>query len=164
MRATTWMWLGPVAFLVHDAEEAAVLAPWLREHGRELPAFVQPVFNAVTTRQFVVALGILAGGYAVASAVGVWSVGRGERPLPWLLATGAFVANGFTHVMQTAIFGGYTPGLVTALLVSLPYGWLAARALRRDHVVPPRLLVWMLAAGLLVQVPMVLLVLSVVRA
>jgi hypothetical protein len=86
-----------------------------------------------------------------------------RTPWPYLLVSGAFVGNAITHVLQSALFGGYTPGVVTAVLVSLPYGWLAGRALLAERVVSARTLGWCVTAGVASQVPLALLALTAGR-
>ena len=68
MRAPTLMWLGPVAFLVHDAEEIATVEPWLRAHRSVLPAAAQP-FADVTAAQFSVSVAILFAAYVLAAGL-----------------------------------------------------------------------------------------------
>jgi hypothetical protein len=162
-RSIKWIWLGPVAFVVHDAEEVFVLERWLRRHAEELPSIVSRVFGALTTRQFAVGVAVLALGYALASAHGARALRLGSRPWPYLIVTGAFVGNAITHVLQSALFRGYTPGVVTAVLVSLPYGWLAGRALLEDGVVTRRVEAWCVVAGIVGQLPLALLALSAGR-
>jgi hypothetical protein len=154
MRSIQWVALGPVAFLVHDAEEVLVIEPWLRRHGHALPAVVQPLVGTLTTRQFASAVAVLLLGYSIAAALAIRALRRGQRPWPYLLVSGAFVANGITHLLQSAVLGGYTPGVVTALSVSLPYGWMAGRALHRDEGISQRLMLGVVAGGLLAQVPL----------
>jgi hypothetical protein len=115
------IWLGPIAFLVHDAEEIATVEPWLRRHGAELPGFVQP-FAGVTTGQFAAVVAVLFVGYVLAAWHGVHAVRNGRLPLPFLIVSGVFVANGLTHLAQALYFRGYVPGVITALLVNLTYG------------------------------------------
>lgn len=157
------MWLGPVAFVVHDSEEALAFEPWLRQHLAELPAIMRPLLGGMTTRQFAAAVAVLAIGYVVASALGVSQLRSRRPPWPYLIVTGAFVGNAITHVLQSVLFGGYTPGVATAVLVSLPYGWLAGRALLVEQVVSRRMLAWCVAAGVAGQVPLALLALSAGR-
>jgi hypothetical protein len=83
--------------------------------------------------------------------------------LSYVVVTGAFVGNGITHVLEAAAFRGYTPGVVTAVLISLPYGWLAARALVREGLARRRTLLVALAVGIAAQVPLALLALAVGR-
>jgi len=155
----TWMWLGPLAFLVHDAEEIATVAPWLRANRSALPAAAQP-FAHVTTEQFALGVAVLFVGYVAAVAAGAYLLRRGRFPLPFLLVTAAFVANGLTHPIQALLFRGYTPGVVTALLVALPYGYGVARGFRRAALLSASTLRWLLLAGVLLQVPLVILALA----
>jgi hypothetical protein len=83
--------------------------------------------------------------------------------VPFLLVAGAFVANGITHLGQAALLRGYTPGVVTALLVVLPYGVLLGEQLRRSGLVTRRRWVGAIAAGAVLQVPLVVLVLLAVQ-
>src|SRR5919112_3361160 len=46
------------------------------------------------------------------------------------------VANGMTHVGQALYFGGYVPGVVTAILITSPYGWALMRVLARNGIAP----------------------------
>ena len=154
--ARTWMLIGPVAFLVHDTEEIVTLGPWLREHGDELPTMARAFVDDFSTSQFATSVVVLGTVYAIVTALGVRSLRRGRTPWPYLVATGALVGNGLTHLLQALYFHGYTPGVVTALLVTLPYGWLAARALARDGIATRRLMYTMLVAGILLQLPLVI--------
>jgi hypothetical protein len=163
VRSIRWMWLGPVAFLVHDAEEVLVFEPWMRRHGGALPAPVRPLVAAMDTRQFAAAVLALLAGYLVASALGVQALRAGRRPWPYLVVTGAFVGNGLTHLLQAVVFGGYTPGVITAAVVSLPYGWVAGQTLVADGVVSRRHLVALIVAGVVLQVPLTWLALQAGR-
>ena len=162
-RVVAWVWLGPAAFLVHDTEEIVTIAPWLHTHAAQLPALARPLAG-VGTRQFLLAAAVLFVGYLLAAWHGARAVRRGRTPLPWLFVSGAFVANALTHLLQALYFGGYTPGVVTAMSVSLPYGYAAGRALRRHGVASAAALRWAVAAGLVLQVPIVLLALAAGRA
>jgi hypothetical protein len=148
------MWLGPVAFVVHDAEEVLVFETWMRRHAGALPAPVRPLLEAMDTRQFALAVLVLLAGYIVATALGVRALRSARRPWLYLVVTGAFVGNGLTHLLQAAAFGGYTPGVVTAAVVSIPYGWATGRALVADGIVPRRLLLVLVGAGVALQVPL----------
>ena len=157
-----WIWAAPVVFLLHDAEELMTVAPWLREHGRELPPVVQP-FMGVTTRQFALAIMVLLAGIVAAAAHGAWRAKRGGRSLPFLLVAGMLVGNGLTHLAQAAIFRGYTPGVLTALLLVLPYGYLLGEQLRADGLVTRRSWAAAIAVGMVLQAPVAALVLVAVR-
>ena len=121
-----WIWLGPAAFLIHDGEEIATAEIWLRHHRAALPWFAQP-FVGIRTGQFAMIVAALFAGYALAAWHGARAVRTNRRPVPFLLVTGVFVANGLTHLIESLYFRSYTPGVVTAALVNLPYGLLLLR-------------------------------------
>lgn len=159
MRVTPWIWAGPVAFVVHDAEELATIAPWLAAHRTMLPSVAQPLAG-VTPSGFAISIGVLLLGFLLAAARGAQQARRGRRSVLWLVVWGAFVANGATHVAQAAWFGSYVPGLVTAVVVSLPYGIGMARVYRRAGLASTRELLAAAGFGLLIQGPLVLAALS----
>ena len=163
MRVTSWMWLGPVAFLVHDGEELATIGPWLAAHRAELPGIAR-VLASVTVEGFAASVLVLLCGLVLATLHGVHRARRGRRSLPWLAVAGAFVANGITHAAQAAWFGGYVPGVVTAVLVSVPWGIATARAYRRAELASPRMLIAAGSLGLLLQVPLALAALAAGKA
>jgi drug/metabolite transporter (DMT)-like permease len=157
-----WIWAGPVVFFIHDAEEILTVAPWLRDHRAELPMVVRP-FSGITTTEFALAVLLLFLGFLAAAAHGAPRARQGRMSVPFLLVAGAFVANGITHLGQAALLRGYTPGVVTALLVVLPYGVLLGEQLRRSGLVTRRRWVGAIAAGVVLQVPLVVLVLLAVQ-
>ena len=156
LRISTWIWLAPVAFLVHDAEELATLAPWLRAHANQLPSALQAHAASVTTSGAATSVAILFAIFILAAWDGVRRARRGERSWPFLLAAGALAGNALTHVGQALYFRGYTPGVVTALLVSAPYALLLARALVRAKVITRGQALALLAFGVVIQIPIVI--------
>jgi hypothetical protein len=162
MQIVRWMWAAPCVFLVHGAEEIATVAPWLRDNRADLPTAIQP-FATVTTEQFTLGVGLL---FLVFLALTLHAVRRaraGHRSLPFLLGVGALVANGITHVGQAAAFRGYTPGLLTAMILVIPYGIALGAQLRADGLTSGRLWLGMIALGALLQVPIVIGTLAAVR-
>ena len=156
MRTSTWIWLAPLAFVIHDAEELATLVPWLRAHALELPAILQPHAAGVTTRGMAVSVAILLAAFVLAAWHGERRAQHGARSWPFLVAAGALAGNALTHVGQAAYFGGYTPGVATAVLVTAPYSVCLARALERATLVTRRRAVSLLLLGVLLQVPIAL--------
>lgn len=162
-RVTRWIWLGPSAFLVHDTEELVTMVPWIAAHRALLPAAVRPLAESVTTTGLALGVAALFTGFVFAAAHGVRRARRGAPSWPFLVAAGAFVGNGVTHLAQAAYVGGYTPGVVTALLVSLPYGWGLARACHAAGLASTRALALCLAIGVVAQVPIALAALTLTR-
>ena len=162
MQITGWIWAGPAVFLLHDAEEILTVESWIRAHRTELPAAVQP-FATVTTGQFALAVALLFAGVLAAALHAVRRARRGRGSLLFLLVAGALTANGLTHLAQAAYFRGYTPGVVTAFLLVLPYGYLLGTRLLATELASRRALVGAIAAGAVAQIPIAALALLAVR-
>ena len=152
--AERWIWAAPLVFIVHDSEEIATIGPWLAAHRAQLPPVVQPL-TAVTTAQFTLAVAALFVGVLVAAIHGVVRARRAARSIPFLLIAGALIGNGVTHVMQGVYFRAYTPGLVTAVLLVLPYGVLLGRALQAAGLVSRNEWLAAIALGAVLQGPIV---------
>lgn len=153
LRTSTWIWLAPPAFLLHDAEEVATIAPWLRTHARELPAFLHAHAAGVSEQRLALSVAILFVIFVLAAWDGVRRAQRGARSWFFFVAAGALAGNALTHVGQAVYFGGYSPGVVTALLVSAPYSILLARALERAALLSRRQAVALLLLGVVIQAP-----------
>jgi hypothetical protein len=161
MQITGWIWAGPVVFLLHDAEEILTVESWLRAHRTELPEQLQP-FAAVTTGQFTLAVALLFVGFVAAAIHGVRQARHGRTSAPFMIIAGALVANGLTHLAQAAYFRSYTPGVVTALALVLPYGYALGARLLATGLATRRTLVVAVTAGAVAQIPIVALVLLAV--
>jgi hypothetical protein len=153
VRLTTWIWLAPVVFLLHDAEELATIAPWLRAHAAQLPAILQLHTATVTTRGMATSVAVLLVALVLAAWHGARRARVGRRSWPFLVAAGALAGNALTHVGQAVYFRGYTPGLVTALILCAPYALLLARALGRAELLTRRAAVALLLVGVVIQAP-----------
>jgi hypothetical protein len=107
-------WLFPIAVTLHNSEEAVCMPKWIAVHSKRLP-----VSPAATRIWFGLLLLTLA-----AFAVTYLSAQKGKRSMWTYLLFGyavAMLVNVFIpHVPATLIFGEYTPGIVTAVLINLP--------------------------------------------
>ena len=162
MRVERWIWAAPVVFLVHDAEELATIGPFFHAHKSQLPAIVQSVAD-VTTSQFAVAVLVLFLAIAAAAAHGATRARHGTSSIFFLLAAGMLVGNALTHLMQAVYFRGYTPGVLTALLLVLPYGFALGNALESANLVNRRGWLTAVAAGVILQIPVAVLLLAAVH-
>lgn len=157
-RLARWIWLGPLAFAVHDSEEIVTLGRWARLHYSELPSFAR-VLADISTAELTTAVLLLLLGYIAAACHGVATVRSGGRPLPFLIASGMLVANGLIHVGQALYFGGYVPGIVTATLITIPYGWLLMIVLARNGIITRATFGSMVLLGMVLQLPLAMLAL-----
>ena len=141
------LWLFPVAFFIHDAEEVFTMERFVRARLGGVPVPLARLAH-ITTGQFAVAVvGLLVVCVAL-TALAAGALRPGWRL--WLLQVvlAACLANAFTHVAQTLIFRAYTPGVITAVLVSLPYGVYVFRRLLAARLIRARQLAGLLVLGL----------------
>ncbi|MER7367155.1 HXXEE domain-containing protein [Nonomuraea wenchangensis] len=130
--AVTWGLLA--AWAVHDAEELATMAGWLRSARPRLEEqFPGVPWERLEMSQahVTVAIGLMGGIVAGAAARGAATGGR--SPLFQTVLVG-FGAHGAIHLAQSALARGYTPGVVTAPVVVIPYAVWAWRRLRAAGV------------------------------
>jgi hypothetical protein len=109
------LWLVPVFFMLHNLEEAPSMESW----NKRLPVKIHPT---VSTRQFVVAVTFLTlVGFLLTYASLAWlptSIGY----LIILSMQAVLLVNAFVpHLVTTIRFRLYSPGVVTAMLITLPF-------------------------------------------
>jgi hypothetical protein len=158
------LWLLPAAFLVHDGEELATMPGWIAANGDRIPDIVRQAAPAAGDGK-VALLVAMAALFAALSAVSAGAFFARGRAFLFAYATllGAFFVHGFGHLGQAALFGGYTPGVVTAALVVIPASLLICARLRQSGA-SGRLLLVAGALGTALVVPAILLALSLGRA
>ncbi|AXX31028.1 putative integral membrane protein [Actinosynnema pretiosum subsp. pretiosum] len=119
-KSVTWGLLA--AWVAHDLEELATTSPWSRAH-RAVPT--------VGRVESAVAIGAVGVVMAVAAAEGARTGGRSRL---FQAALAGFGLHAVTHVAASAVFRGYTPGVLTAPTVVAPFALWAWRRLRREGV------------------------------
>ena len=141
------LWLVPLLLTLHNVEEAVFMKGFLARFADRIP-----ILPEVTYGQFLLALGLVTlAPYAFAAS---GPLERRSRAFLLVLGTQMVVlVNVAAHLAAAVWARGYAPGLVTALLVNLPFSvHLFRRALRASWV-RPRDLAWLLVAALLVHGP-----------
>ncbi len=109
------LWFVPFFFMLHNMEEAPFMENW----SKRLPLKLHPI---VSTKQFVIAVTFLTVGGFILTFFGVeiWPHPVGYSlilGLQMVLTFNAFVP----HILSTICFRLYSPGIVTALLMTLPF-------------------------------------------
>ena len=107
-------WLFPIAVTVHNSEEAIFMPVWVLRHRNQVP--LHPSGAAIR-------VGLLFLTLAAFSVTALSARGGKQSVWSYLLFgyAAAMLINVFVpHVPATVILRGYTPGVVTAVLVSLP--------------------------------------------
>ena len=129
------LWLIPVALALHNVEEAATFSRYLPLVQARLPDFAQPVAARIDIGDLRVALLWVT---IVPFLVIAWAAVRPESlAARWCaLEVQAVVAlNVVSHVIVAGWLRGYSPGLLTAVLVNAPLSYaLFARAARERWI------------------------------
>lgn len=150
------LWLIPGLLFLHNAEEAIAfrrLWPLVRERvstvaGISIPSSPAPIFVALLLATLV-PVGVVA-----------WSVRRPEQPerlWPALAIQAVVLLNVASHIASAVLLSrGYSPGLITAIVVNLPFScYLFTRAGRERWV--SRQAFWLLLpAAALIHGPLLL--------
>jgi hypothetical protein len=133
------LWLVPIFFALHNLEEAPFMERWSKRLPLKLPV-------SYTTRQFVVAVIFLTIGGFLVTYLGVEYL---RNSIGYLIVMGIqaiLFFNAFIpHIGTTIRFRMYSPGVVTATLITIPFSiYLSQRALAESMITWKQ--IWMLLA------------------
>jgi hypothetical protein len=122
------LWLVPIFFTLHNLEEASFMERGLQR----LPLKIHP---KVSTRQFVIAVTFLTLAGFLLTYVGVESL---EPQTGYLIVLGIqaiLLFNAFVpHIAAMIRFRMYTPGVVTAMLITLPFSFYLFRRTLNENI------------------------------
>ena len=121
-----------VTLAIHDAEEYFTFPLFLRSLGPQLSKWLPAPALQHSVTNLHIAL-ILA--TALPAIFIVWAI---LSPRHWLLITALLVeavllVNAVFHMLAAVLRGGYVPGLITAVLINLPFGLYVFRRAVRDR-------------------------------
>jgi hypothetical protein len=133
--------LAPLVFILHVIEEAPGFVEWANAHVE--PDITTGTFWSVNTTGLIVTL------------VVVGMIKISPSPLAHILAIGwlSFLmpANAIIHIVGSVIDEGYAPGVVTAIVLYIPYYFFLMMKIKRSGRVD---LSWMIGAAGLGSIPM----------
>jgi hypothetical protein len=122
------LWLVPIFLTIHNIEEAPFMEGW----SKRLPVKIHPT---VSTRQFVIAVTFLTFAGFVLTYYAVEYLGNQTGYLIVLALQAILLFNAFIpHIASTIRFHMYSPGVVTAVLVTLPFSFYLFRRALSEHV------------------------------
>ncbi|NMO17088.1 HXXEE domain-containing protein [Pyxidicoccus fallax] len=150
------LWLVPLLLTVHNTEEALWMHRVLPLAPERIPAPMRSLLPTVTLPQFLLVLGLVT---VLPYCVARWGDLERERgPATYALLTlqVTMALNVLSHVGTAVTLGGYAPGLVTALLVNVPFSAYLFRRAARARWVRPRDWVGMVAVALVLHGPVLL--------
>jgi hypothetical protein len=155
---TSLIWLFLAAFMLHDFEEIIRIEPWFRKHADDvltrIPAALHKDFinlSRMTSSQFAVAVCLE---FILFIPVTYLAAERGFY-LPFIGFNVMLFIHVFMHVGQAIYVRRVVPGVVTAVLITLPYSLYLFYRLLDANLIDPMDLVYGAPFGLLL-VPIVL--------
>jgi len=121
------LWLVPIFFTLHNLEEAPFMENW----SKRLPLKIHPT---VSTRQFFIAVTFLTLAGFLATYFGIKYLANQRGYLIVLAIQAILLVNAFIpHIASTIRFRMYSPGVITATVITLPFSfYLFRRALNEN--------------------------------
>ena len=111
------LWLVPTFLAIHNIEEAPGMEQWSRRLPLKLPF-------TITTRQFIIAVTLLTLAGFVVTYFGVEIVASQTGYIIVLGIQAIMLFNAFVpHIAATIRFRIYSPGILTAVLITLPFSF-----------------------------------------
>jgi hypothetical protein len=158
------LWLMPATFIVHDSEEILTMPSWIARHEPTLQAIRRLApFGSRIVANLPRTTGAVAAAVAVELIVIVivtaWLARHPRRGLPldiYSAILGLFVGHSVTHAGLAILVRGYTPGVVTAVVLIPPMGVYLYGRLLDSNLVTWRSAIATAAVGMLAFVPAVL--------
>jgi hypothetical protein len=122
------LWLVPVFLTIHNIEEAPFMERWYKRLPVNLPL-------TITTRQFVFAVTFLTAAGFFITYVGVEYFGNQTGYLLILGMQSILLFNAFVpHIATTLRFRMYSPGVITAVLLILPFSFYLFRRAFTENI------------------------------
>lgn len=116
----------PLVFVAHWLEESPGFVSWLNAH--VTPDITQDTFWTVNAAGLVITVMVVLGYWATRSVASSLLV------IAWL--SFLMLTNAILHITGAVVDRAYVPGLVTAIVLYVPfYGWVCAQVVR-SNIVP----------------------------
>ena len=122
------LWLVPIFLTIHNLEEAPFMEGWYKRLPMKIPV-------TITTRQFAVAVTIITIAGFILTYFGVEYVANQTGYLLVLGMQAILAFNAFVpHIASTIRFRMYSPGVITATLIMLPFSFYLFRRAFEESV------------------------------
>lgn len=144
------LWLVPLFLTVHNLEEALLMPAFIEKRNASVPGEMRGLIPPVTYRQFLTALVIIT---VIPYVIALFWLGRRWAVYLLIGFQVVMLINVFAHSLMAIFLGGYTPGLVTALLINLPFSLYLLRRAVGEGWISKRAVMWMFPLGLLIHGP-----------
>jgi len=155
------VWLFPVLFLIHDFEEILTVKGFMSRNKEQIVSLLSPKIGGfvqrqfdLTTVQFSVSVAFVFIFVTSSTYLATHNnFAEGALRYFFIIVT-VFFIHVFTHVGQALILRAYAPGVITSVLIILPYTSYVLFRLFREHIID-----WNFA---LVNIPFILLALPII--
>ncbi|HEX8174841.1 MAG TPA: HXXEE domain-containing protein [Pyrinomonadaceae bacterium] len=144
------LWLVPVFLTIHNLEEALTMPAFIEKRNASVPGGLRQIIPPVTYRQFLTALIIIT---IIPYLVALVWLGREWAAYLLVGLQVVLLINVFAHSLMAISLGGYTPGLITALLINLPFSLYLLRRAVYERWMSKKAVAWMFPLGLLIHGP-----------
>ena len=122
------LWLVPIFLTIHNIEEAPFMENWSKRLPVKLPF-------TVTTRQFVIAVTVITIAGFIITYLGVEYLANQTGFLLVLGMQALLLFNAFVpHIATTIRFRMYSPGVITAVLIMLPFSYYLFRRAIAENI------------------------------
>lgn len=145
------LWLVPVFLLVHNLEEALVMPAFIEKRNSAVPGPLRDIIPSVNYKQFLTVLIIIT---VIPFLIALVWRGRKTGVYLLILFQVVMLINVFAHVMMALFLRGYAPGLLTALLINLPFSLYLLRRAVAEGWVSKRSVALMFPLGIIIHGPL----------
>ncbi|RAK23065.1 uncharacterized protein with HXXEE motif [Anoxybacillus vitaminiphilus] len=138
MSLRTIIWLGPFIFLIHDLEEVFLTQQWIKKHSYLFKGtVVERLVNTFgySPGEFGLVVGIITILYGIICYFAAKQIKAGMSMNLYAATLLILFINVFTHLGQSILLKMYTPGVITSLLIVLPYTLYAFRKLKAANMI-----------------------------
>lgn len=122
------IWLFPIIFIFHDLEEIITIESSMAAHKHKYPKtnFVEQTLRmreklGSTAAQLAVSAAWILLFISFTTVMTAHFPANGGGFLLFTAILNLFVLQAFMHIVQTIMFRGYTPGIITSLFLLVPY-------------------------------------------
>ena len=133
LRRSRRLWLVPLLFLLHNAEEALTIGPVLPLVNARLAATLPGRLPSLSYLEFLIALALATALPFIVAAAGNLRQPGSRAGYVLLIVQATLFLNVISHLRAAALLLGYAPGLGTAVLVNLPFSLVLLSQAWREH-------------------------------
>ena len=144
------LWLVPILLTIHNLEEAVVMPAFIEKRNASVQGRLQGIIPPITYKQFLTALIIIT---VIPYLIALFWIGR--RWAQYLLVglQVVMLINVCAHTLMALSLKGYAPGLITALLLNLPFSLYLLKRAVSERWMSGKAVALMFPIGLLLHGP-----------